>query len=87
MPPDHQSSNGVTENSVQVVKQTMRKIDILTVLKDKFLEIYRSIPHATTGMRPDEPFLHCKLKNHFVLLSLNLSPRVEKCQQKQKVSP
>jgi len=88
-PPNHPSSNGAAERSVQVVKQAMRKMGTSTVLKDrlaKFLLTYRSTPHATTGMRPDELFLRHRLRTRFTLLSPNLSPRVEKCQQKQKAT-
>lgn len=87
-PPYHPSSNGAAERSVQVVKQAMRKMGTSTMLKDRlarFLLIYRSTPHAITGMRPDELFLRCRLQTRFTLLSPNLSPRVEKCQQNQKV--
>ena len=85
-PPYHPSSNGAAERSVQIVKQAMRKMGTSTVLKDrlaKFLLIYRSTPHATTGMRPDELFLRRRLRTRFTL-SPNLSPRIEKWQQKQK---
>ena len=47
--------------------------------------IYRSTPHTTTGMRPDELFLRRRMRTHFSMLSPNLTPRVEKYQQKQKV--
>ena len=59
-----------------------------TPLKERlanFLLMYRSIPHATTGMRPDELFLRRRLRTRLSLLSPNLAPRVEKQQQKQKV--
>lgn len=88
-PPYHPSSNGAAERSVQIVKQAMRKMGTSTVLKDRlarFLLIYRSTPHATTGMRPDELFLHRRVRTRFTLLSPNLSPRVEKCQKNQKVA-
>ena len=48
--------------------------------------MYRSIPHATTGMRPDELFLRRRAQTCFSLLSPNLALRVEECQQKQKVT-
>ena len=59
-PPYHPTSNGAAEHSVQVVKQAMRKMGPAIVLKERpanFLLMYRSIPHSTTGMRPDELFL------------------------------
>ena len=89
-PPYHPcSSNGAGERSVQVVKQAMRKMGTSAVLKERlarFLLIYRSTPHATTGRRPDELFLRRRLRTRFTLLSPNLSPRVEKCQQNQKAA-
>ena len=74
---------------MQVVKQAMRKMGTSTVLKERlprFLLIYRSTPHATTGMRPDELFLRHRVRTRFTLLSPNQSPRVEKCQQNQKAA-
>ena len=88
-PPYHPASNGAAEHSVQVVKQGMRKMGPSTPLKErlaKFLLIYRSMLHATTGMRPDELFLRRRLQTRFSLLSPNLTPRVEKHQQKQKAA-
>ena len=88
-PPYHPASNGAAERSVQVVKQGMRKMGPATALKErlaKFLLIYRSTPHATTGMRPDELYLRRRIQTRFSLLSPNLTPRVEKYQQKQKVA-
>ena len=46
--------------------------------------MYRSVPHATTGMRPDELFLGCRINTHFTPISPNLTPLVEHQQQKQK---
>ena len=86
-PPYHPASNGAAERSVQVVKQAMRKMGPATGLKERlanFLLMYRSIPHATTGIRPDELFLRRRVRTRFSLLSPNLAPRVEKHQQKQK---
>jgi len=37
-------------------------------------------------MMPDELFVRRRLRTRFALLSPNLSPRVEKCQQKQKAT-
>ena len=52
----------------------------------KFLLIYRSTPYATTGMRPDKLLLWRRIQTRFSLLSPNLTPKVEKYQQKQKVA-
>ena len=62
-------------------------MDPATGLKERltnFLLVYSSIPRATAGMRPDELFLR-RAQTRFSLLSPNLSPRVEKHQQKLKV--
>ena len=66
----------------------MRKMGSAITLEEwlaQFLLIYRSTPHTTTGMRPDELFLRRRMHTHFSMLSPNLTPRVEKYQQKQKV--
>ena len=66
----------------------MRKMDPATGLKERltnFLLVYSSIPRATAGMRPDELFLR-RAQTRFSLLSPNLSPRVEKHQQKLKMA-
>ena len=88
IPPYHPASNGAAERSVQVIKQGMRKMGSAMALEEQlaqFLLIYRSTPHTTTGMRPDELFLRRRLHTRFSMLSPNLTPRVEKYQQKQKV--
>ena len=62
-------------------------MDTTTPLKERlsrFLLVYRSSPHAATEMRPDELFLHQRIRTHLSLLSPNLLPTVEKYQQKQK---
>ena len=67
-PPYHPAPNGAAECSVQVIKQTMRKMGPATGLKERlanFLLMYRSIPHATTGMRHDELFLRRRAQTHF----------------------
>ena len=48
--------------------------------------MYRSVPHATTGMRPDELFQRCRINTHFTPISPNLTPSVEHQQQKQKTA-
>ena len=87
-PPYHPASNGAAECSVPVVKQGIRKMGPATALKERlanFLLMYRSIPHATTGMRLDELFSRRRVRTCFSLLLPNLAPRVEKQQKKQKV--
>ena len=87
IPPYHPASNGAAERAVQVVKSAMKKMTSPTSLPRKlaeFLLIYRSTPHAATGLRPDELFLRRRLKTRFSLISPNLTPRIEKQQEKQK---
>ena len=65
----------------------MKKMTSPTSLPRKlaeFLLIYRSTPHAATGLQPDKLFLRRRLKTHFSLTSPNLTPRIEKQQEKQK---
>ena len=86
-PPYHPASNGAAERAVQVVKSAMKKMRSPTLLSRKlaeFLLIYRSTPHAATGLRPDELFLRRRLKTRLSLISPNLTPTIEKQQDKQK---
>ena len=67
----------------------MRKMTSPTPLTNRlaeFLLLYRSVPHTTTGMRPDELFLRRRIKTHFTLIAPNLTPSVEHQQQKQKTA-
>ena len=89
IPPYHPASNGAAERAVQVVKHAMKKMTSSTLLTKRlaeFLLIYRSTPHATTGMRPDELFLRRRIKTRFTLISPNMTPTVEQKQWKQKTA-
>ena len=46
--------------------------------------MYRTTPHSTTEMRPDELFLYRHLRTCLTLMQPNLTPTVEKHQQQQK---
>ena len=62
--PYHPASNGAAERAVQVVKSAMKKMTSPTSLPRKlaeFLLIYRSMPHAATGLQPDKLFLRRRL--------------------------
>ena len=88
-PPYHPASNGAAERAVRVVKDAMKKMTSPTSLSNRlaeFLLMYRSVPHATTGMRPDELFLRRRINTRFTLISPNLTSSVEHQQQKQKTT-
>ena len=88
-PPYHPASNGAAERAVRVVKDAMKKMTSPTSLSNRlaeFLLMYRSVPHATTGMRPDELFLRRRINTRFTLISPNLTSSVEHQQQKQKTA-
>ena len=88
-PPYHPASNGAAERSVQVVKQAMRKMGTASPLKERlgeFLLVYRTTSHATTERRPDELFLHRRLRTRLTLIFPNLAPTVEHHQQRQKAA-
>lgn len=50
----------------------------------KFLLVYRTMPHTTTEMRPDELFLRCKLRTRLTLIQPSLFATVQKHHLQQK---
>ena len=67
-PPYHPASNGAAEWAVRMVKEAMKKMSSPTSLANRlaeFLLMYRSIPHTTTGMRPNELFLRHRINTRF----------------------
>ena len=87
IPPYHPASNGAAERAVQVVKQAMKKMGNQLPLAQRlarFLLAYRTTPHTTTEMRPDELFLHRKLRTRLTLIKPNLFTTVQKHQLQQK---
>ena len=88
-PPYHPASNGAAEQAVQSVKQATKKMGTTLPLSTRlarYLLMYRTTPHSTTEMRPDELFLHRHLRTRLTLTQPNLTPTVEKHQQQQKQS-
>ena len=86
-PPYHPASNGAAERAVQVVKMAMAKMGKGLPLKHrltKFLLSYRTTPHTTTEMRPDELFLRRRVRTRLTLVQPNLRATVEKHQTDQK---
>ena len=76
IPPYHPATNGAVERAVQVVKQAVKKMSNMLSLKRRlarFLLIYRTTPHATTEMRPDESFLHRRLRTRLTLVQPNFT--------------
>ena len=87
-PPYHPASNGAAERAVQVVKHAMKKMHgnqiPLARRLAQFLLTYRTTPHTTTEMRPDELFLRRKLRTRLTLIQPSLLTTVHKHQQQQK---
>ena len=85
--PGHPSSNGEAERFVQMFKRGLKasKYDggPLQVRLDKFLFVYRSIPHATTGVSPAELFLKRSLRTRLDLLHPSVQTQVTERQTKQ----
>lgn len=93
VPAYHPASNGAAERSVQTVKAALLKQVLgegsqqLTLQHRlaNFLLMYRSTPHAVTGVSPAELFLKRQLRTRFSLLKPSLARTVEENQLKQKV--
>jgi hypothetical protein len=83
--------NGQAENSVKTVKRALKKhlIDAKKSMPrvtpearlDRFLLMYRTTPHATTGRSPADIFLKCRPKTRF-----DLRKTFESAQDTQKVA-
>ena len=93
VPAYHPASNGAAERSVQTVKAALLKQVLgegsqqLTLQHRlaNFLLMYRSTPHAVTGVSPAELFLRRQLRTRFSLLKPSLARTVEEKQLQQKV--
>ena len=87
--PGHPSSNGEAERFVQTFKRGLKasKHDggSLQLRLDKFLFVYRSTPHATTGVSPAELFLKRNLRTRLDLLHPSVQTQVTEKQTKQKM--
>ena len=73
--PYHPSSNGLAERAVQTFKQEMKKFtdgDLRDRLS-RFLAHYRTTPHTTTGVCPEEPFSWSKTPHSISVYCINTS--------------
>ena len=86
--PYHPSTNGAIEHAVQTMKKSLKSTvneqgTIYTKLS-RFLMIYRSIPHSTTGETPADLFLRRPLRTRLDLLKPKLTDKVSQRQETQK---
>lgn len=93
VPAYHPASNSAAEGAVQTVKAALLKQVLgegsqqLTLQHRLayFLLMYRSTPHAMTGVSPADLFWKCQLKTRFSLLKPSLARTVEERHRQQKV--
>ncbi|XP_031780280.1 uncharacterized protein K02A2.6-like [Nasonia vitripennis] len=85
--PYHPASNGAAENAVRSFKNKFKKL-----CKDKlsrqdallrYLLYYRSTPHSTTGVSPDELQIGKKLRTRLSAISSVACENVERSQERQ----
>ncbi len=94
VPPYHPASNGQAERNVATIKSALKKhfldskrADSQVTIEerlDSFLLMYRTTPHATTGVSPAELFLKRRPKTRFDLLKPNLKSTIQEAQDVQK---
>jgi hypothetical protein len=86
--PYHPTSNGLAERMVRTFKEAMRagERDCLSLQHrlENFLLMYRSTPHATTGLAPCSLFLGREIRTRLSLLDPGLQSKVLEKQAKQK---
>lgn len=87
--PYHPASNGAAERLVQTakhsIKSELRKGERLEKAVCSFLLQYRTTPHATTGATPSMLFYGRNIRTRLDLLKPNVSVRVRKEQDRQKL--
>lgn len=88
--PYRPQGNGAAENSVKVIKKTIKKAvsegkDIQDSLC-RFLFQYRNCEHATTGVAPAVALLGHKLRNRLDAIRPNTAEKVREAQEKQIVN-
>lgn len=82
-PPYHPKSNGMAERTVQILKQSLRKLSIenntdpIQMQIDNILFAYRNAPQTTTGKTPSEIFLRRKPRTRLSILKEELSIAVD----------
>ncbi len=86
--PYHPSTNGLAERFVQTFKNSMKASEnngkSLNTRIASFLASYRSTPHATTGVAPNELFLQRKVHTKFDMLQPDVQRVVQDKQSLQK---
>lgn len=85
--PYRPQGNGAAENSVKMVKKTLKKAahegqDRTTALT-RFLFQYRNCEHSTTGVSPAVALLGRRLRGRLDVLRPNIAEIVKKAQEKQ----
>ena len=85
--PYHPASNGLAERAVQTFKLAMRKQQTGTLEEKlaRFFFSYRITPHTTTGETPAKLLMGRQLRSHLSLFHPNLSHKVARSQQQQKL--
>ena len=85
--PYHQSSNGLAERAVQILKTGLRKntSGSLQTRIARILLAYRSTPHSTTGVSPSELLIGRRIKTRLDLVKPNLAKDIESLQFKSKM--
>uniref|UniRef100_A0A1X7VGW6 Integrase catalytic domain-containing protein n=1 Tax=Amphimedon queenslandica TaxID=400682 RepID=A0A1X7VGW6_AMPQE len=75
--PYHQSSNGLAEQAVAILKNIVKKFESpLEVRISKFFFKYRVSPQTTTGISPADLIMGRRLRTHLDLLHPNTANRV-----------